>query len=98
MEEKMNNKMTKANSYRKVFPAFLISVLCTGFWGIGLAHAKAEQMPIRSSQERAEQSLAKQNLKAVDVRKIQDPEARKAIQEIMRYLRVQKNGKSGGTR
>lgn len=85
----MKTVIRKANNSKKTFTVLIVSLLCVGFWCADVALAKAEQMAIQSPERKAEQSLAQQNLKNVDLQKIQDPEARKAIQEILRYLRIQ---------
>ncbi len=53
------------------------------------AFAKPEHLPIKRSDARAKQNIAKAQIKQIDLRNIEDPEARKAIREILNYLNLQ---------
>lgn len=52
--------------------------------------SEPERLPIKLEEQKTREHLAKQNLRHIDVNRIQDPEARKAIREIMRYLKLEK--------
>ncbi|MFH0985801.1 MAG: hypothetical protein V1882_09760 [Candidatus Omnitrophota bacterium] len=90
----MENEKKRNNGPRKILLTGFVVVLCAGFLGVGIARAQVERMAVQTPARQAEQRLAKQNLKNVDLQKIEDPEARKAIQEILRYLNVQNKKKN----
>ncbi len=53
------------------------------------AFAKPERLQMETSDKRTAKRSAKQALKTVDVQSIKDPEARKAIKQILNYLNLQ---------
>ncbi len=67
---------------------FVLLASCALLPGFGFA--EAERMPIKMEEQKVREHLAKQNLKNIDLNRIQDPEARKAIREVMRYLKLDK--------
>ena len=52
------------------------------------AWAKPERMLIQDPNRKARENTAKAQIKNVNLKNIEDPEARKAIREILNYLNV----------
>ena len=48
-----------------------------------------ERIEIKGADKRAKENIAKAHLKTIDLQNIEDPEARKAISEILNYLDLQ---------
>lgn len=61
-------------------------------WSVGsvatLAYAKPERVQIKKTENRAQETSAKRELRNIDFQKIEDPEARRAIRGIMNYLNI----------
>ena len=53
------------------------------------AWAKPERLQIKEANKRAKEHVARTQIKNIDLRNIEDPEARKAIGEILNYLNLQ---------
>ena len=53
------------------------------------ALAEPERIEIKKAAHRAREGAAQTQIRNIDLRKIADPEARKAIGEIMNYLNLQ---------
>ena len=51
--------------------------------------AKPERLQVKDPGQRVKENSAKAQLKNIDLQKIEDPEARKAIREILNYLNLQ---------
>jgi hypothetical protein len=54
-----------------------------------MAYAKPETLALKSDARKQKEVMAKENLKRIQLAKIQDPEVREAIREIVRYLNLQ---------
>ena len=54
-----------------------------------LALAKPERLQVETPNKRTSKRSAKQALKTVNLESIEDPEARKAIKQILNYLNLQ---------
>ena len=65
---------------------FLLLVSC--FLAPASSYGRPEHFELKSKTHKARESQAQANLKNVKVSAIQDPEARRAIQEILNYLGV----------
>ena len=66
---------------KKILFLLLAAVLISG-----TAYAKPEQLRVKSENRRVKEKAARNQLKAVQLNAIEDPEARKAIREILNYL------------
>jgi|GEM_PF-2717635 len=53
-----------------------------------LSFAKPERMELKSDQRKAKEEMVKGKTKALQLGRIQDPETKKAIQEILNYLEL----------
>ena len=67
----------------------LIFVLVLGTWCLApRSYAKPEQLMIKNENRQIQEGTAKAHLRAIDLSAIEDPEARKAIREILNYLNL----------
>ena len=57
--------------------------------GAASLQAAPERLPIKDSNQRTKERTAKAQLRNFNLQNIEDPEARKAIQEILNYLNLQ---------
>ena len=71
---------------RKILWMMIVSM---GMFGILNAWAAPERMVIKDSAKRTKEHAAKNQIKNIDLRNIEDPEARRAIREILNYLNLQ---------
>lgn len=78
----------KKRSIRALAAAVFFLALGPLTLGQGGALAKVERVSMKSPERKVEQKLARQNLRNIDLKRIEDPEARKAIREILRYLKL----------
>ena len=68
-----------------IFSCLLLLVSCFS------AFAAPERISLKSDKQKTRETLAKSKAKQVQVSRIEDPEARKAIQEIMNYMGLSQN-------
>ena len=54
--------------------------------GVSTANAAPERLAIKNADRTAKERLAKTQIKTVNLQDIEDPAARRAIQQIMNYL------------
>ena len=66
----------------------LIAIMAVSL-GASSAYAKPERLEIKHPGRKAKEQTAKAQIKNVRLQKIEDPEARKAIHEILNYLNLQ---------
>ena len=57
-----------------------------------VCYAKPERVEIKKADQHTKEKAAKGQIKNIDLRNIEDPEARKAIREIMNYLNLNTKG------
>lgn len=72
----------------KFLSAVLVLVLGTWF-SVSAAMAKPERLAIKKAEHRVKEKNARSRIKNIDLRNIKDPEARKAIREILHYMNLQ---------
>ena len=68
------------------FTAIFLVVFLTGTPAL---HAEPQRVAIKDPQQKTKERTAKAQIKNIDLRDIEDPAARKAIQEILNYLGLQ---------
>lgn len=85
---------TKLNTC--LFPDFssrflaLFLFLVLGSWFLApFSFAKPERLEIKEASHRMNEKAAKAQIKNINLKNIEDPEARKAIQQIFNYLNLQ---------
>ena len=69
---------------KKTILFLLVSVMVLG----GSAYAKPERLEIKHPGRKAKEQTAKAQIKNIRLQNIEDPEARKAIREILNYLNL----------
>ena len=62
-------------------------VLITGFLS-GVLYAKPERKEIKAESRREKERIAKEDIRKINLQRIEDPEARKAIGTILDYLQA----------
>jgi DNA invertase Pin-like site-specific DNA recombinase len=67
----------------------VIGIIALGMFANQTAFAKAERLQIKDADRRAKEHAAKAQIKNIDLKNIEDPEARRAIREIFNYLNLQ---------
>lgn len=67
----------------------VMGVMILGLMTSGIALAKPERLQIKDPNKKVKEQAAKSHIKNIDLRKIEDPEARKAIREIFNYFNLQ---------
>lgn len=72
----------KVNISLLIIVVALLSIPCT-------LYAAPKTIALKSDGVKQSQREAKANLKQIDLQKIQDPEVRKAVKEILRYLKLE---------
>ena len=70
---------------KKTLVGFLLMLLALDAAG---AHAAPERMQIKPAEKAAKEKTASAVIKHIDLKDIEDPAARKAIQEILNYLNL----------
>ena len=71
----------------KIKILFFVLFLALGAWFLApCSYAKPERIQIKETNKRAKEVLARAQIKNIDLTKIEDPEARRAIGEILNYL------------
>ena len=68
------------------FAVLALSLVTSTAW------AKPERLEIKKADQRSKEKAAKTQIKNIDLRNIEDPEARRAIREIMNYLNLNTRG------
>ena len=71
---------------KKVFALLCVFVFSFSLATAEVAFAKPERKAIKSKARKSREVNAKKEVKKIRLKKIQDPEARKAIRQIMNYL------------
>jgi len=67
----------------------LLLFLVLGSWlPVPVSFAKPERFEIKKAEHRSKERAAKSQIKNIDLRSIEDPEARRAIREILNYLNL----------
>ncbi len=69
------------------FSWMLLAVLAVS--GIGTVWAAPERLSLKEPAKRVKERAAKAQIKGMDLQNIEDPEARRAIREILNYLNLQ---------
>ena len=64
----------------------LVAIL---IFGVSTANAAPQRISIKDTNQVTKERAAKAQIKNIDLRDIEDPAARKAIQEILNYLGLQ---------
>lgn len=73
---------------KKTAGLFLIMVL--GAWSTApCSYAEPERIQLKEANKQTRERIARAQIKNIDLRNIEDPEARKAIGEILNYLGLQ---------
>ena len=70
----------------KIMAALLVISIMAG---LPVAIAKPERLMLKDSVKKSKERVAAAQIKNMDLRDIEDPAARKAIQEILNYLSLQ---------
>ncbi len=75
---------------KKWFTGILLAAFVMG---TPVAYAKPERIVIKDAEKKTKERVAASQIKNIDLRDIEDPTARKAIQEIMNYLGLNSQSK-----
>ena len=73
----------------KFLTPFLFVVLGSWLLAPASGFAKPEHLQIKDANKQVKERSAQTQIKNIDLRNIEDPEARKAITEILNYLNLQ---------
>jgi len=71
---------------KKLFSGILLGIF---FMGNPVLHAEPERIEIKRPDKKLKERVAISQINNIDLRDIEDPAARKAIQEILNYLGLQ---------
>lgn len=67
----------------------VIGIIVLGMFANSTVFAKPERLQIKDANKRAKEHAAKAQIRNIDLKNIEDPEARRAIREILNYLNLQ---------